>query len=115
MVTSIKKLEERIAKVKASLVALGDMRPGSLSEQYNVCGGVNCRCKDPVDPKKHGPYFQLSYVHNGKSTSEFVKKDRVAVTKAEVKNYAKFKKLTDEWVDLSVQLAKARKQQAAIK
>ena len=107
---SVEKLEEKIAAIKNALTELGDMRPGSLSEQYNVCGTANCRCKDPVDPKKHGPYFQLSYVHNGKSTSEFVKKARVATVKTEVKNYAKFKKLIDEWVDLSVQLGKARNQ-----
>ena len=44
-----------------------------------------------------------------------MKKARVAAVKAEVKNYAKFKKLIDEWVDLSVQLAKARNQAAARK
>ena len=35
-------LERQIEKTKQALVALGDMRPGSLSTQYNVCG-VNFR------------------------------------------------------------------------
>jgi hypothetical protein len=44
-------LERQIEKTKQ---ALGDMRPGSLSTQYNVCGKLGCRCKaDP--PQKHGP------------------------------------------------------------
>ncbi|MGC9328602.1 MAG: DUF6788 family protein [Candidatus Hinthialibacter sp.] len=29
------------------------MRPGALSQQYNVCGNPRCRCKDPQHPQKH--------------------------------------------------------------
>lgn len=38
-------LSRRIRRIKASLVGLGDLRPGTLSEQYNICRGPNCRCK----------------------------------------------------------------------
>lgn len=82
------------------------MRPGALSQQYNVCGKPNCRCKDPVHPKKHGPYYQLSYTHKGKSTTEFVKKERVAEVRRQIRTYARFKKLTDEWVKLALRIAK---------
>jgi len=41
------------------------MRPGSLSKQYSVCGKAGCRCVDREKPRKHGPYYQLSYVHRG--------------------------------------------------
>jgi len=47
-------------QIKAELAALGEMRPGSLSRQYNVCGKPNCRCKDPQNPQRHGPCYQLS-------------------------------------------------------
>ena len=77
-------------------MALGDMRPGAISEQYNVCGKAGCRCKDPNDPKRHGPYYQLSYTHMGKSTTEFVKKPMVSEVQKQLHNYAKFRKLTDE-------------------
>jgi hypothetical protein len=87
---------------------LGDMRPGALSMQYNVCGKPNCRCKDPKDPKKHGPYCQLSYTHKGKSTTEFIKKERVAEVRRQIATYARFKKFTDEWVDLALRIAKSR-------
>ena len=60
-------LEKQIEETKKTLVALGDMRPGSLSKQYNVCGKPGCSCKaDP--PKKHGPYYQVSYTRKGKSS-----------------------------------------------
>ena len=113
MTTRIDQWQERIERIKNELLGLGEMRPGALSEQYNVCGKPGCRCKDPKSPKKHGPYFQISYTHMGRSTSEFVKKHLVAETRRQLKNYARFKKLTDEWVALSVKIAKARKKNAS--
>ena len=112
MTTKIKQWQERIQRIKGSLSGLGDMRPGALSKQYNVCGKSGCRCKDSKNPKKHGPYYQISYTHMGKSTSEFVKKHLVAEARQQLRNYARFRKLTDEWVTLSVKIAKARKKGA---
>lgn len=77
--------------------------------QYNVCGNPTCRCKDPKNPQKHGPYYQLSYTHKGKSTTEFVKANNVPEVRQQIQNYREFKKLTEEWVDLSVKIAKLRK------
>ena len=108
--TSEKRCQSRIARIKKSLAALGDMRPGSISEQYNVCGNPTCSCKDPVNPKKHGPYYQLSYTNNGKHTTEYVKREMVNEARKQLKNYRRFKELTEEWVDLSVTLAKLRKE-----
>jgi len=105
--------QARIQQIKEELAGLGDMRPGSLSEQYNVCGNPSCRCKDPDNPKKHGPYYQISYSHKGRSTTEFVRKEMVAETKRQLRAYRKFKQLTEEWVDLSVKIAKLRKKEEA--
>ena len=109
----IERLQARIETIKKHLAALGEIRPGSLSEQYNVCGTPGCRCKDPENPKKHGPYYQLSYTHKGRSTSEFVKKADVALVRRQIKNYRTFKKLTEEWVDISVKIGKLRKKASA--
>ena len=108
----IHRWQERIRRIKEDLLDLGDMRPGALSEQYNVCGNPNCRCKDSKNPKKHGPYYQLSYTHKGKSTTEFVTKDRVSEVRQQIRNYRSFKKLIEEWVDLSIKIAKLRKQES---
>lgn len=101
--------QERIHRIKEELLALGDMRPGALSEQYNVCGKPNCRCKAPRSPKKHGPYYQISYSHHGKSTTEFVTRERVAEVRQQLATYVTFRKLVDEWVTLSLRLAKLRR------
>ena len=105
------KMQTRIEEIKKRLAALGEMRPGSLSKQYNVCGNPTCRCKDPENPKKHGPYYQVSYTHKGKSTTQFVKRGTVTEVKTQLKNYQTFKKLIDEWVDLSVKIARLRKKE----
>lgn len=104
----VKKMEKRIDQIKAELALIGDMRPGSLNEQLTVCGRSNCRCMDPKKPKKHGPYYQLSYVHRGKSTSQFIQKELVGAVMEQLENYKTFKALTAEWVDLTLAIAKEK-------
>jgi hypothetical protein len=104
----VKKMQKRIDQIKAELALIGDMRPGSLNQQLTVCGRSNCRCMDPKKPKKHGPYYQLSYVHQGKSTSQFIQKELVGAVREQLKNYKTFKALTAEWVDLTLAIAKAK-------
>jgi hypothetical protein len=106
--TSIQLLEQRIQQIKAALAALGEMRPGSVSKQYNVCGKPNCRCKDPQNPQRHGPYYQLSWVHQGKSTTQFIRRPLLPQVRAQVATYNKFRKLTDDWVRIALRLAQAR-------
>ena len=105
---SIQTLEQRIQRIKAELAALGEMRPGSLSQQYNVCGKPNCRCKDPQHPQRHGPYYQLSWVHRGKSTTQFIRRPLLPQVRAQIATYTKFRKLTEEWVNLALRLAQAK-------
>ncbi len=96
-------LLRRIQKIKKDLVALGDLRPGSLSEQYNVCGKPGCRCKaDP--PQKHGPYFQLGWTRKRKSTTRFVRRPNLLAVRTQLKNYQQLQALVDQWIDLSIQL-----------
>ena len=56
----IEVLEGRIVEIKNEIMELGEIRNGSVSEQYNVCGNPTCRCKDKDNPQKHGPYYQLT-------------------------------------------------------
>lgn len=88
---------------------LGEIAPGSLSKQYNICGNPRCKCKDPESPKKHGPYYNLSYTWNGKGRTEFVRKERLAQVREQIKNYKKMKQLTKKWVDLSLEINELRK------
>ena len=100
-------LERQIEKVKRDLVALGDLRPGSLSTQYNVCGKPGCRCK-ATPPEKHGPYYQVSFTRKGKSSTKFVKQKDLPAVRKQLKNYVRMKLLTDRWVELATELATLR-------
>ena len=97
-------LTRQIEKVKRDLTALGDLRPGSLSTQYNVCGSPGCKCKaDP--PVKHGPYYQVSYTRKGKSSTKFVKKEDLPEVRKQLKNYERMKLLMEKWIDLAMELS----------
>ncbi len=103
-------LERKIERIKREIQVLGDLRPGSLSEQYNVCGVEGCHCK-ASPPKKHGPYYQLSFTRKGKSTSRFVRREEVAVVRRQLKNYAMLRAIVDKWIDASMELSALRVEQ----
>ena len=105
----MQQLQERIDRIKGELADIGDMTPGSLSTQYNVCGNPTCRCKDPEHPARHGPYYQLSYSRKGKSTTRFVRKEELSAFKEQVKNYTRFRSLVEKWIDLALELSLLRR------
>lgn len=102
-----KLLLRQIEKVKGQLAALGDLRPGSLSTQYNVCGTPGCRCK-ATPPEKHGPYYQVSFTRKGKSNSKFVRKEDLNTVRRELKNYEVMKTLVDRWIEMATELSNLR-------
>lgn len=101
-------LQAKIRRIKRALAALGDLRPGTLSTQFNVCGNPTCRCKaDP--PQKHGPYYQVSYTRKGKSRTEFVRKENLSSVRKQIRNYDKLRQMIDQWLDLSIELDRLRR------
>jgi hypothetical protein len=84
-------IEGRIETIKARLAAIDEMRPGSLSRQY----------KDPEN--KAGAYYQLSYTREMKSRTEYIARDAVPDVRRQIDNYKRFKALTTQWVDLSIE------------
>lgn len=109
--------QARVPEIKRALLALGDIHPGSLSKQWNVCGKADCRCKDPKRPRKHGPYYQISYTWRSKSHTVFVPEKQVLEVKKRLANYRRFRALCQQWVDVALKAAKlqqaARKQHKA--
>lgn len=106
-------LERRIATVKAQLMALGDLRPGSLSEQYNVCGTAGCHCKaDP--PRKHGPYYQVSFTWQGRSKSQFVRREQVGRVRQHLRNYQRLRTLVEQWIAAGLELSRLRLTEATL-
>lgn len=107
MVVTPESLEKRIQKIKQQIGELGDLRPGALSRQYNVCGSPGCQCK-ASPPIKHGPYYQISFKRHGKSSSQFVREEDLNEVQHQLENYRTLRELVDEWITLSAQLSTLR-------
>ena len=106
-------IERQITQIKRQLLDLGPLHPGSLSQQYNVCGKPGCRCKALPHPHRHGPYYKVSYAFRGRFTSRFVPRQQVQAVRAQLANYKRLRKLTDAWVELALRLAKEKRKLSA--
>ena len=89
----VTQIERRIGKIKQALAGLGDMRPGSLSAQTRSWGGR---------------YWQLSYTHLGKGHTQYIPPERLKEVTRQLANYRKFRDLTQEWVNLAIELCKLK-------
>ncbi|MFH1965802.1 MAG: DUF6788 family protein [Acidobacteriota bacterium] len=99
--------KKNVERIKKRLADLGPYIPGSLSQQWNICGNPDCKCKDPVNPKKHGPYNQLSFSIRGKSSTFFIKNQYLDAVKLRIERYKVFKELCIELTRAYVDLARA--------
>lgn len=97
-------LRAQIAAIKRELVQLEELRPGSLSRQYNVCGSPGCRCK-AQPPQKHGPYYHLSYTRKGKGGTRSVNRADLPLIRTQLATYARLRDLVDRWIDLASELS----------
>lgn len=102
---TVQQIDEKILQLKQQLLALGPMHPGSLSRQYQACAKPGCKCCDPKNPRPHGPYTKLTFAHRGHYTCRFVRAASVQEVTAMVAAFKTFRKLTDDWVSLSIQRA----------
>ncbi len=98
-------IEKKILKLKKELMNLGELRPGSLVQNFNVCGKKNCRCKDSKKPMKHGPYSYAIYMRKGKKKTTFIQSHYSESVKIEIENYKRLRRLVDEWIDLGLELS----------
>jgi hypothetical protein len=83
-------IEKKIAAVKEALMRIGEMRPGSLTYQYQ-------RPKE-----KKGGFYQISYTYRMKSKTEYVKAEFVPHLKGQIATFKRFKRLMQEWIDLAI-------------
>ena len=87
----ISQIQRRIEKIKQQLLNIGEMRPGSLTMQYQK-------------PKeKKGGFYQISYTYKMRSKTEYVRPEFVKDLKGQVAQFKKFKKLMQEWIDLAIE------------
>jgi hypothetical protein len=87
----IQQIEFRLQQIKRALLEIGPMRPGSLTRQYK-------------DPQHHvGAYWQISYTRRMKSRTEYVREEWVKELRRQIATHKRFKRLIDQWLDLSIE------------
>ena len=100
MSTQLRRTEDQIEGIKQELMALGPLRPGSITRQYRL-------------PKqKLRPFYQISYTHRMRSRSEYVRPDNLATLRKETATFKRFRKLIDRWVALALTASQLRVRQA---
>src|SRR6266516_2988309 len=110
---TIAKWEAQIGQNKNQHRDHGPMRPSRQSRHYNLSSKDGCRCKHPKHPHRHGPYYQLNYVYRGKKTSKFIRREILRQVRTELANYKTFRRLTQQWIGLALQVAQAKEKLTA--
>ena len=101
-------LEKRIGRLKEEIGALGEMHPGKLSRQFNICGNPTCKCKDKHDPVKHGPYYNLSYTFQKKGRTKFIRQELVGDFTRYTATYKNLRELVDQLIECNIKLIDLR-------
>lgn len=84
---------------KARLAEIGFTCEGSLVCRYRCCKNPNCRCADPE--QRHGPYWQLSWKHEGRTISRLLPADDAARYREWIANRHALEQILNEMRDLS--------------
>lgn len=72
------------------------MRTGSIIRQY----------RNPQERKI--PFYQISYTHQMKSRTEYLRKENLTAVRVEVANFKRFRKLVDQWVDAALKFTRRK-------
>ena len=101
MSTQLGRTEEQIEGIKKQLLALGPMRPGSITQQY----------RRPKERRR--PFYQISYTHRMQSRSEYVRPENLEALRKETATFKRFKRLIARWVALALVASQLRVRHAA--
>lgn len=98
--------KKEIKKLINEIIQLGAVLPGCVGKVYTVCGKKTCKCKDPVNPQKHGPYNLLSFTIAKKNSTKFIKDKDLAAVLLMQKKYKRLKAICQELPLAYLQLIK---------
>lgn len=74
-------------------------RRESLSKRFIKCGKPGCGCAESKE-KRHGPYFSLVRVINGKTSSRYISPEQAEIAQRQIKAGKILRKsMTKHWED----------------
>ena len=92
------------------IAALGDLRPGSLTESYRSCGKPTCHCAKK-GARGHSQWL-LTYRVGGKTRTRVVPRAALEETRAQIAECQRLRELVAELIEVSEQVCQARAQAA---
>ena len=105
---SLPELEAERDRLFAQLVALGDFRRGSVSENYRRCGKPNCACAAPDHPG-HGPRFLWTRsAGRRKTVGRQLAAAEVEKVRREVARHAEFTSAVEQVIEVNEKICEAR-------
>src|SRR5260370_9254292 len=105
---SLPELEAERDRLFAQLVALGDFRRGSVSENYRKCGKPNCACAQPDHPG-HGPRFLWTRsAGRRKTVGRQLAAGEVEKVRREVARHAEFTSALEQVIEGNERIRAAR-------
>src|SRR5258708_39074762 len=101
MADSLETVERQWAEILRQMEPLGDMRRGSVVEQYLRCGKSPCCCKRSGHPG-HGPYFALTCKVAGKTKTRQLRAGPVLEkVRREVHAFHRFRELSERLIKIN--------------
>jgi hypothetical protein len=108
MADTLEALEDRRSKLLEEFLALGDLRPGSITAVSRRCGKPSCHCAKRNDPG-HDPQFRLTRRVAGKTVTEsFPNPTALRKAQLEVAEYHRFQKLSQDLVAVNEKICPLR-------
>jgi len=108
MPQSLESLERQRVAILEEIGALGDMRRGSIVEQYLRCGKSPCCCQSRGHTG-HGPYFTFTRKVQGKTqTRQLRLGPALSKLAREVEAFHRFRQLCDQLIEVNERLCALR-------
>jgi len=108
MADRLETLERQRMEILTQMQQLGDMRRGSVVEQYPPCGKSPCCCKKPGHPG-HGPYFALTCKVEGKTKTRQLRAGPVLEkVRREVHAFHYFRELSERLIEINEAICERR-------
>src|SRR5580692_2552250 len=105
---ALPELEAERDRLFEQLVALGDFRRGSVSENFRKCGKPNCACAAPDHPG-HGPRFLWTRsAGRRKTVGRQLAAGEVAKVRREVARHAEFASTVEQVIEVNEKICEAR-------
>jgi hypothetical protein len=106
-------LEAKREAIGREIGRVGDMRQGSITENFRACGKPTCACSAEDHPG-HGPYYAFTTKVAGTTKTVNMKPGpRLAKFEREVRAYRHFRALTEQLLEVNEAICEARPEEPA--